>query len=157
MQVGSQSWPNLLSEVRLRSLISYWLKTTWWGRFCLPLRGWPGPPATRCWGAAAWNSSFSLSSLSAIRHNIVQEFGISQMPAGFGFSNFTPRIFLPSLNCELWEIIETAPALVSKSLTTELGSLSPTFYMLKTFFQRVILSKRISGLVLSCLFPCGIL
>ena len=90
------------------------------------------------------------------------------MPAGFGFSNFTPRIFLPSLNCELWEIIETAPAfvweiietapaLVSKSLTTELGSLSPTFYMLKTFFQRVILSKRISGLVLSCLFPCGIL
>ena len=52
------------------------------------------------------------------------------MPAGFGFLNFTARIFLPSLNCELWEIIETAPALVmeiieaapalvSKSLTTE--------------------------------------
>lgn len=69
------------------------------------------------------------------------------MPAGFGYSNFTPRICLPSLSCELWEIIETAPALVmeiieaapalvSKSLTTELGSLSPTFYMFKTFFQK---------------------
>ena len=75
------------------------------------------------------------------------------MPAGFGFSNFTPRIFLPSLNCELWEIIETAPALVmeiieaaralvSKSLTTELGSLSPTFYMFKTFFSKESISPK---------------
>ena len=40
------------------------------------------------------------------------------MPAGFGYSNFTPRICLPSLSCELWEIIETAPALVWEVVET---------------------------------------